>query len=276
MPRPEVPAAARLIVALDVIEESEAKKLVDGLDGVISFYKINTMLIFTSWGMKFIGETLLGKSLFVDLKLGDIGATIRGSVEQITNLNKGGPGCVKFLTLGPAAGADTYRAATQGRGPGTPEILAIPVLSSIDEDDFRQMLGRQFERKDLLRYVDSRAEAALASGCDGLIASGELIGRFREKFPDATIVSPGIRLSDSPTDDHKRTATPEEAIRSGADYLVVGRPITQSPEPADVAREIIERIEKALDSPELPAQQRSGGLSTLQTSPALGCKPSGR
>ena len=240
MPRPEIPAADRLIVALDVIEESEAKKLVDALDGVVSFYKINTMLIFTTWGMKFVGEILVGKNLFVDLKLGDIGATIRGSVEQITNLNT-----VKFITLGPAAGADAYGAATQGRGSGTPEILAIPVLSSIDEDDFRQMLGGQFERKDLIRYADSRAEVALASGCDGLIASGELIGRFRGKFPDATIVSPGIRLSGSPTDDHKRTATPEEAIRNGADYLVVGRPITQSPEPAEVAREIIKRIEKA-------------------------------
>ena len=257
MLRPEIPAADRLIVALDVLEESEARKLVDGLDGVVSFYKINTMLIFTSWGMKFIEERLLGGHVFVDLKLGDIGATIRGSVEQITNLNKGGSGGVKFLTLGPAAGADAYRAASEGRGPGT-EILGIPVLSSIDEDDFGQMLGRQFEREDLIRYVDSRAETALASGCDGLIAAGELIGRFRKKFPDATIVSPGIRLSGSATDDHKRTATPEEAIRSGADYLVVGRPITRSPEPADAAREIIERIEKALDSPEVHVNEEIG------------------
>ena len=268
MPRPEIPAADRLIVALDVIEESEARKLVDGLDGVVSFYKINTMLIFTSWGMKFIGETLRGKNVFVDLKLGVVLRENADKPDEITNLNTGGSRCVKFITLGPAAGADAYGAATQGRGPGTPEILAIPVLSSIDEDDFRQMLGRDFGPEDLIRYVDSRAEVALGSGCDGLIASGELIGRFRGKFPDATIVSPGIRLSGAPTDDHKRTATPEEAIRNGADYLVVGRPITRSPEPADVAREIIERIGKALDSPGLSAQQRSGGLSTRETDPA--------
>ena len=210
----------RIIVALDFPSRAKAFDLVDDLDGLISFYKVGLELILAS-GLEDLLSGLTGRSVFVDLKLpDDIPATI-GSVVRYAS-QKG----VKFLTLSGAVGTATIQAALEGRGAlHAPELLSVPFLSSQDPTDVQGHGhggpdGSEF-RADLVR----RAKRAKAAGVDGFIVSGSEIALLRSEFPSAPLISPGIRPSWSPADDHKRSCTPSEAIRLGADYLVVGRPI---------------------------------------------------
>ena len=125
--------------------------------------------------------------------------------------------------------------------------------------------------------MDRRADAALAAGCDGLIASGELISRFRSSHADALIVSPGIRPAGEPCDDHKRSTTPREAIELGADYLVVGRPIYGASDPAAAANRIIEEIDAGLQargsSPRLDSPPTTLRSAHPEPGYSMGCKP---
>lgn len=235
----------RLIVALDVPTHERAFQLVDQLDNVL-FFKVGIELFFAGDVFAFIQKVQERRAghggVFVDLKLGgDIGNTIASMIRQLQSLN------VKFITLvetnPPTITYASLRAVRAARGSDPyPQLLMVPYLSSLDEEDLRAngiTMG-------LDAFIVDRGRAMIAAGCDGLIVSGGAIRACRHAFPRAVIVSPGIRPAWAPPDDQKRLTTPREAIRLGSDYLVVGRPITRADDPRRAAQLIIDDIDGAL------------------------------
>ncbi len=232
-----IPAAERLIVALDLPTVDEARSLVNRLGGAVGFYKIGLQLQY-SGGIDLARELRgQGKKIFLDAKLLDIDQTVTNAVANIARLG------VDFLTvhgLGP-----TLRAAAKGRGTSALKLLAVTVLTSQGPEDMAE-LGTRFSVEEL---VLRRAKAALDAGCDGVIASGREAAPIRAMAGDRLlIVTPGIRSEGSAADDQKRTMTPREAIAAGADYLVMGREIMRSPDPGGAAERVIREIEAALSN----------------------------
>jgi len=237
-------AKDRIIMALDVPTKEKALELVDELEGNVSFFKVGYQL-FVAEGMSFVRELIKReKRVFLDLKMDDVGETITLAVEQIAKHN------VSLLTV--HGNGATARAALRGRGLSSqPKILSLTLLTSLDTTDLRDLglLGEHAKCKTLGEYVDWRAEQAIAAECDGLIAAGENVARLRSKHSDTLIVTPGVRLQGSTTDDHKRPTTPYRAIAAGSDYLVVGRPIRDAGpgNRAEAARRIAEEIQHGLE-----------------------------
>jgi orotidine-5'-phosphate decarboxylase len=234
-----LPAKDRLIVALDVPTIGEALTVVKRLDNV-SFFKVGWQLFMTGEILRLLDD-LREKNVFVDLKVpGDIGNTVAAVVDACVRFN------VKFLTLSESMPPAAIESATKARGNRAyPQFLTVPLLSSLDAGDLARVMASGSQSAD--DYIVQRAAAAIQAGCDGIIASGQAIARCRKHFgSSAVIVSPGIRPSGSSTDDHKRHTTPEEAIRLGADYLVVGRPIVQSADPRESAAAVLKEIGDAL------------------------------
>jgi orotidine-5'-phosphate decarboxylase len=235
-----VTAADRLIVALDVPTVDDALRAVAALDNV-SFFKVGLQL-FVTGGIPALLQALRGKRVFVDLKMpGDIGNTVRSVVDACVARG------VEFLTLSESMPAPAIRSAVAARNAHASaqlKFLTVPFLSSLDAADLAEMAGPD---TDLERYVVQRAARAVAAGCDGIIASGDAIGWCRQAFPRPTlIVSPGIRPAGASADDQKRHTTPADAIRLGADYLVVGRPILRAADPRAAADRVIHEIGAAL------------------------------
>jgi orotidine-5'-phosphate decarboxylase len=227
----------RLIVALDVPSIAEARALVDKLDGVVSFFKVGLWLQFAS-GFDGLIEDLLGgaKKVFLDAKMFDIGETVKQGVARAAERG------VSFVTVhGDGA---IIRAAAEGKGGSNLKILVVPVLTSLDANGLRE-LGY---RGGINELIVERARTALAWGCDGIIAAphdnpNEI--RRNAGSEALLVVTPGIRPPGAPLDDHKRAGTPAEAIAAGADYLVVGRPIVRSDDPARAAAVILENMRSA-------------------------------
>ena len=237
--------AHRLIVALDFSDLDEARRCVNELEGVVSFYKIGLELFLASTGDFFTELRHRHCRIFLDLKMHDVDETIKRAVANASKLG------VDFLTIhGDSA---TVKAACSGRGKQGLKILAVPLLSSWNEQDLQELFllgpvkGFTPRFKSLDDYVFWRADQAVSQGCDGLIASGEYVHKLRRRFQErVVIVSPAIRPSGSSTDEHKRSLRPSEAIQSGADYLVVGRPIRDAAHRKEAAQRIIAEIETAL------------------------------
>jgi orotidine-5'-phosphate decarboxylase len=231
-------AADRLIVALDVDTAEKALQIVQDLNGLVSFFKVGYQLFITE-GLTFVRRLIEGnKRVFLDLKMDDVEETIRRAVANIAATK------IEFLTIH-GSGA-TVRAARAGRGSRKePKLLFVTLLSSLDANDLKDLFADS--KLTVEFYVEWRAKQAIDSGCDGLIASGETIGLLRGLYPSQIIVAPGIRPADLSRDEHKRALSPAEAIRAGADYLVVGRPIRNSPNPRNVAEKIIEEMEQAFE-----------------------------
>ena len=246
------PGKDRLIVALDVPTHEKAFELVKKLDNV-SFFKVGLQLLMAGDILGFIQKFQESRAsqggVFVDLKLsGDIGHTITRLVEACMTLN------VKFITLVESAlsvtTVRTLQSARQARGSSRdPRLLMVPLLSSLDTDDLH---AAGIETDSTTRIV-TRGRAMLEHGCDGLIVSGAAIRACRDEFPNVDIVSPGIRPAWATADDHKRHTTPGQAIRSGADYLVVGRPIYNDTDPRGAAQKIIDEIDEAREEETEPA-----------------------
>lgn len=243
-PPANLAAADRLIVALDFDSAAEANRLIEKLEGAANFYKIGWQL-FLGEGWPFIRALLeAGRKVFLDLKINDIDRTVEAALANMPNEFAGR---LELLTI--HGGSATVTAARQGRGDnGKPYLLMLTVLSSMDAADLQE-LSADGALPDTDSVVLRRAQQALDAGCEGLIASGSSVRALRQEFHDRDflIVTPGIRPADSGQEDHKRTLTPRQAIADGADYLVVGRPITQSPDPLQVAQFIIADMEAALD-----------------------------
>ncbi len=218
----------RLIFALDVADEYTAMKLVEKLDGVVSFFKVG-MQLHLGTGLVFVNWLINNnKKVFLDLKYYDVPETVKRAVKAVTETK------VSFLTIhGDSA---IVKAAVSGRGNSALQLLAVTVLTSLDTAGLRG-LGFGGSLEDL---VLSRARAAHESGCDGVIASGKEIAAIRREVgQELLIITPGVRLSSAKVDDHKRSVTPRQAIEAGADYIVVGRPIRDAQEPKAAAEEII-------------------------------------
>jgi orotidine-5'-phosphate decarboxylase len=194
-------------------------------------------------GLQIVDQLVqLGKKVFLDLKIDDTPRTVG---EAVRNAAIAG---VELFTL--QGNADTAKAAKLGRGDRlAPRFLQVTLLSSWDNADLSEHLhapSRSQGPIDLDEFVLRRSERILASGCDGVIASGSSVGKLRKKFPELLIVTPGIRPSGAGADDHKRSLTPADAVRAGADYLVVGRPIRDANDPKATAARIQDEIARAL------------------------------
>jgi orotidine-5'-phosphate decarboxylase len=232
-----VHASARLIVALDVPSADDATTLVAQLDGVVSFFKVGLEL-YTTAGPEFVRWLVSQKKkVFLDLKFLDIEQTVHRATEQAARLG------ATFLTV--HEGGNTVAAAVEGARGSDLKILAITVLTSWDTGDLQDM-GIRLSVEELVLH---RARKALAAGAHGVVASGREAAMLRENLGrDFLIVTPGIRPSGVSADEQKRATTPADAIRAGADYLVIGRPITQASDPQDAASEIVVEMQKAFDS----------------------------
>ncbi len=232
-------ARDRLIVALDMPTLEDARKLVDELNETVTFYKVGLELLFVG-GLPFAQELRHQKKrVFLDMKLLDIGNTVERAVANAAELG------VTFLTV---HGTDlkTMRAAVSGRGSRAMKLLAVTVLTNLTADDLKQQ-GSSLAPEDLALH---RARLAYEAGFDGVIASGQEAERIREATsPEFLIVTPGIRLLGASIDDQARVASPESAIASGANYLVVGRPITEASEPTTMAEAFIRHIRDAHAKP---------------------------
>ncbi|MGI4795817.1 MAG: orotidine-5'-phosphate decarboxylase [Janthinobacterium lividum] len=221
----------RLIVALDVPTLDKARLLVTRLGDSVSFYKIGMWLFFQRGVDGLIDElTAAGKQVFLDYKMYDIGETVRRGVAAAAARG------VSIVTV--HGDPDMLRAAVEGRGDSALKVFAISVLTSQDDAALRAM---GYDRP-LQEIIDLRVRAAAESGCDGVIASAaddpDAI-RTRSGRADLLVGTPGIRLAGADHHDQKRAATPDAAVERGADYLVVGRPITGAADPAEAARTII-------------------------------------
>ncbi|MCB1367131.1 MAG: orotidine-5'-phosphate decarboxylase [Rhodobacteraceae bacterium] len=226
----------RLIVALDVSNALEALAIAEALGDEVSFYKIGLGML-TGGGLALADELKqAGKRVFLDMKLFDIGATVQAAVAGLARYN------LDFLTV--HGDPSVVRAAVKGRGDSETKILAVTILTSLDRADLDAALIKPGKIGDL---VVERAALAFAAGADGVIASPQEAALIRA-LPEAAgrlIVTPGVRPAGSDKGDQKRIATPAEAIRAGADHIVVGRPIWQAANPAAAARAIREDLQSA-------------------------------
>ena len=224
----------RLIVALDIPDVGEAERLVARIGEAATFYKVGMELAYGG-GLAVVPKlAAAGKKVFLDLKLHDIPNTVERATAQAAKLG------ATFLTV--HAYPQTMRAAVAGaKGTGL-RILAVTVLTSYDDMDLLEA-GYRFG---VVETVRKRAEQAQALGVDGLVASAAEAPIVRAAVGRGMIlVTPGIRPAGAAVGDQKRVATPLSAIRDGADYLVVGRPITEAADPQGGAAAIVGEIAAA-------------------------------
>ena len=225
----------RIIVALDLPGAGAALKMVDRLGDAISFYKVGGPL-FTTAGPEIVRELKnRGKRVFLDLKYHDIPNTVARAVEAAAELS------VDLLTVHAMGGANMIRAARAALGEQGPRILAVTILTSFGIDDAEQVWGKQLHS--LREEVARMAALAADAGADGVIASPlEAEAIKRRHGPGFLVVTPGIRPAGSEAGDQMRTATAGEAVRSGADYVVVGRPVLNASDPKAVVLQMHEDI----------------------------------
>lgn len=222
-----IPPRDRLIFALDLPTRAEALRVVDQLGDSITFYKLGMQLFMTEGYFELIEELKRrDKKIFVDLKFFDVPETVKNAV---ANLSTRGVECC--TVHGSQA---ILEAAVQAKG--AMKLLAVTVLTSLDRGDLDD-LGFQCDVEEL---VYSRAKRALAIGCDGVISSGLEAARLRSDLGEKLlIITPGIRpVENRPVDDQKRTVTISDAFLNGADFVVIGRPIRQAPDPKAKAEEL--------------------------------------
>lgn len=220
---------AELILALDVEDRSTALRLLDALPEV-RWVKIGSVL-FTGSGPALAEEIRRGgRSVFLDLKWHDIPATVRGAVRSARSLG------VSMITVHAMGGTAMIEAAREAAGPDL-QVVAVTVLTSQTSETFGAAVGRQ--PPNLAQEVERLARMACASGADGVVCSPLEVGVLRRALgPEPLLVTPGIRRPGDSQGDQSRVATAAEAVRGGATYLVVGRPILEATDPAAAWREL--------------------------------------
>jgi len=234
----------RLIVALDVPTMAAARALVGRLGAAVTFYKIGLELVMAG-GLDLVRELAgAGKHVFLDMKLLDIENTVERATRNAATAG------ATFLSVH-AHDAKTLAAALAGRGGTDLKILGVTVLTNLDAADLSQQ-GIAAQPQDL---VARRAKLVRDAGCDGVVASGLEAARVRAIVGARTaIVTPGIRLPGADTGDQARVAGPRQAIAAGADYLVVGRPITSADAPAAAVELFRQEIAEGLSARALGPQ----------------------
>ncbi|HEX8897860.1 MAG TPA: orotidine-5'-phosphate decarboxylase [Chthoniobacterales bacterium] len=225
------PAAEKIIVALDVDNKKEALALLGLLSDHVGMFKIGLQR-YTADGPALVrAGRFLGK-IFLDLKLHDIPNTVARAVESAAKLG------VRMLTIHLSGGSEMIRAAVAARSSGT-LLLGVTVLTSSNDETLHEVGIANKTNEQVLRL----ARLGVANGIDGLVASPQEARMLRQEFGDKIkIVTPGIRPVGSDPGDQKRFTTPREAIESGADYLVVGRPITAAADPRAALDRIVAEL----------------------------------
>lgn len=231
-------ALDRLMLPVDVPTLKEAETLVRRTEGKVGIYKIGMELQFAG-GLEFARDLAAdGKKIFLDVKLHDIDNTITKAVRNVAKMG------VAFMTL--HGYPKTMRAAVRGlMEEGNPELclLGVTVLTSMDEED----LVAAGYRGPLADVVEARTRDAREAGMGGIVCAATEASNMRSILgDDLVIVTPGIRPAGSAAGDQRRVMTPEDAIRAGSDYLVVGRPISQAGDPGSAADAVVAEIEAAL------------------------------
>lgn len=220
----------RLIAAIDTPDLARAEALVQAVAPHCGLVKLG-LEFFLRHGPRGFAQAAQGQPVFLDLKLHDIPNTVAGAVRALLPLG------ARMLTIHASGGAQMIAAAAQaaGTGPTRPKILAVTVLTSLDA----QALAAIGVAGDPARQVLRLARLALENGADGLVCSAHEISRLRDAFGEKPVlVVPGIRPKGAELGDQARVMTPEEAVSAGADYIVVGRPITGAADPAAAAAAI--------------------------------------
>jgi len=235
---PHIDAHDRLIVALDLPGIDEARNMIRDLEGVVDFFKIGLTLQLAS-GVEELIRLLIGsgKRVFLDYKYYDVPETLRKAVSRAAKLG------VSFLTIhGPG---ELIRSAVESKAQSKLKLFTVTVLTSMDANDIAEMGYTNHSVEELVLF---RARKALEAGCDGVIASGHEAERIKELSGNhLLVVTPGIRPADYPQDDQKRRTTAMSAISAGADYLVIGRPITDAPNPRQEAERFLQEMQEAFD-----------------------------
>ncbi|MBI9020105.1 MAG: orotidine-5'-phosphate decarboxylase [Verrucomicrobia bacterium] len=227
-----------LIVALDVPTLKEMEDALNRLPETIEWYKVG-LEIFCAEGPAVL-EPLKrrNKKIFLDLKLHDIPQTVANAVKTAASHG------VNLLTVHAIGGRAMLEAAAKAAREcdNPPKIVAVTTLTSLGQDDF-QDLGIE---RTISEQALALGELAISSGIDGLVTSAHEAGALRERFPEALLVTPGIRMPDGDVGDQKRVATPAFAVQQGSTHLVVGRPIMQANDPSAVTAAILADIKTAL------------------------------
>jgi orotidine-5'-phosphate decarboxylase len=226
----------RLAVALDFPTAKSALDLVDQLSGTCQWFKVGMELYYATGNT--LVETLRnrGFNVFLDLKLHDIPNTVAGAVRSATEAG------ASLLTIHASGGPVMMAAAEAATAPGSPRLLAVTVLTSMDATQLNATGVSSTPAEQVLRL----AKLAQHSGINGMVCSPEEVGTLRAELGgEALLVIPGIRPTGSDVGDQKRIATPAAAIERGASMLVVGRPITRASNPAAAAESILKEIEGA-------------------------------
>ena len=228
----------RIFCAIDTTNLDKALELALALKGAVGGFKLGKEFFTANGpeGVKKISE--IGQRIFLDLKYHDIPNTVAGAIAAASNLN-----CY-MLTIHSSGGAAMVQAAAKAKdNNSTPHILAVTVLTSLNETDLVQLGQTPPVANQVLRL----GKLALENGADGLVASPKEVAALRaSQGPKCLLVVPGIRPTWASTDDQKRVMTPGDAVKAGADFLVIGRPITQSDNPRAAANRITDEIMNAV------------------------------
>ncbi len=221
-----------LIIALDVDSAEQAMQLVEKIGPAVDFYKVG-MELYAASGMDIVRQiSARSKKVFLDLKLYDIGETVKRATRTILQNE-----AIQFLTV--HGSRSVMRAAVEGKGGRDAKLLAVTVLTSFDVDDLAD-LGYLTAASEL---VELRVRKATESGMDGIVCSPLEVERVREVGGKSlTLVTPGVRSAGASTGDQKRVATPTEAMANGADYLVIGRQVTRAADPRVACEQILEEL----------------------------------
>src|SRR5687768_3814047 len=236
----------KLIVALDVHTKVRALRLVDALDDAAGMFKIGSQL-FTAVGPDMVREVVAkGAPVFLDLKFHDIPATVAAAGVEATRLG------VSIFNVHALGGSEMMRRTAAAvsecaarENLERPRVIAVTVLTSVAAEEMAQMGVASSAQEQTLRLARLAAE----SGMDGVVASPRDIAMVRQGVdkPDCIIVTLGVRPRGEEEHDQRRVMTPAEAVKAGADYLVVGRPVLAAPDPIEAARTIIREMSDALD-----------------------------
>ena len=238
MASPDLSPRERLIVALDVSTAADARRLVSQLGGTVSTFKVGKQL-FTATGPDMVRElTRAGHGVFLDLKFHDIPHTVEMAVREAAALH------VKMLTVHASGGSRMLRAALRAASAAAtpPLVLGVTVLTSMNDADVAEVFDHP-----LTDQVLRLADLALSCGCGGIVTSArEAQSLRRELGTGFAIVTPGIRPMGADVGDQARIVTPADAMRAGVSHIVVGRPITGAPKPAEAAQAILEELASVL------------------------------
>lgn len=235
MGRQAIPAAERVIVALDVPDLAGLTNFLDRLEGRPRFYKVGLELFVAAGAAAVEAVQKRGGKVFLDLKLHDIPETVARAVASSKSLG------AELLTVHTAGGFEMMRRAAEIAA-GTPGILGVTVLTSLSEDDLRADGIAGSMREAVVR----RAKLAEKAGARGIVCSPQEVAEVRAASATLALVVPGVRPAGAALGDQKRVATPASAMAAGADYLVVGRPIRDAENPVDVFTAVVGEVEAAL------------------------------